>query len=218
MRKLLKLTMVFTIMLILLTGFGEVLAAKMAPGVIKEDFGCKGVMLGEKVDLPKMEKAFGKVLFDKERSVFGLKIKYYVFRYGIEVGANSAEKIVDIVIKDEEYQARNGVRYGATSAKIARVFGQKASKEFIGGQIWCIFLHPEEKYSRLLLEMDTEKNALASFRITSLPLTDEEADERAINDEEWESNDLNAVMMRKKEIDMSAVIKNEVTVKGRFSR
>lgn len=212
MRKLFVLVLVFMMAL-----SGSALAAKRAAGVYADDYGCKGIMLDSVPNTEQLEKAFGKILFDRDVSVFGLKVKYYFFKHGIEVGVNSSGKVVDIVVKDEEYQARDGVRYGSTPAKIIRVFG-KTDRHFIGGRIWYIFERQEEKYHRLMIEMDTEKNVLESFRITLLPLTDEEADERAMQDEEWESNDLNAVMMRKKDIDMSAVIKNEVTVKGRFTR
>lgn len=194
---------------------GSSLAAKKVPGIIADDFSCKGIMIDTVVNVEQLEKAFGKALFDHDKAVFGKRVKYYAFKHGFFVGTDKDGKVVDIIVKDTEYQARDGVRYGSTPAKISRVFGL-VPRQFIEGQIWYIFEKKENKYCRFMIEMDTEKNVVESFRITNLPLTDDEADQRAENDDEWDSNDLSAVMIRKKKIDMSAVIKDRPTIEGRY--
>ena len=63
-------------------------------------------------------------------------------------------------------------------------------------------LTPDE-LSVLPLEAVLPETTLLSMRITSLPLTVEEAE--AMEEQEWESNDLNAIEMRGGKIDMSAL-------------
>lgn len=177
-------------------------APKQAPGVLPEDFGCKGIMLGAGAD--NLEKVFGKPLYDNDRSVFGRRIKYYTFKHGYVFGVDMDGIVADIIINDHDYTARDGVRYGATPAKIRRVYGQ-TERQLIGGQIMYIFESQDKSYWRFILIMDAETNSLQSFRITELPITDEEGELRRTEGEEWESNELNAVMMRNRDIDMSAL-------------
>lgn len=177
-------------------------AVKPAPGVLPEDFGCKGIMLGDSDE--KLEKKFGKPMFDNDRSVYGRRIKYYTFKHGYVFGVDTAGIVADIIVNDHYFTARDGVRYGATPAKISKVYG-KTERQMIGGQIMYIFASPDNQYRRFILIMDAETNSLQSFRITDLPITDEEGERRRTEGEEWESNELNAVMMRHRDIDMSGL-------------
>mgnify|MGYP000928339599 FL=1 len=63
---------------------------------------------------------------------------------------------------------------------------------------------------RLILNLDAENSALASARITMLPLTDEEADEMALSDDEsFVELDLKHSFIASKEIDVSDLPKND---------
>ena len=55
----------------------------------------------------------------------------------------STGKVVDIVIEDHDYAARDGVRYGATPHRIASVYGRK-DREQIGGLTWNVYANPEK--------------------------------------------------------------------------
>ena len=51
--------------------------------VLPEDFSVRGVTLGETADEKQLEKAFGAPLFDTDKSVFGIRVKYYTFKKNI---------------------------------------------------------------------------------------------------------------------------------------
>lgn len=201
-----KIVLIVILLLCFLTGTAFAAKMKAVPGVQESDFICRQLMLGDSFD--GAEKKLNKtLLFDNDRTAFGQKIKYYTFKDGYVVGVNESGTVVDIVIKDHDYIGRNGMRYGATKAKIGRVFGI-VPRQFIDGVTWQIYERPGMPEHRLMLEIDVNTNTLYSWRITSLPLTQEEADRRSGKyDDEWESNDFNAVMMRNKDIDMTAIAK-----------
>ena len=69
---------------------------------------------------------------------------------------------------------------------------------------------PLQWRQRLILSVDVTNGSLRSWRLTSLPLTEEEAD--ALTDEErseWENTDLHALSMEGRDIDMSALAKDK---------
>ncbi len=168
-----------------------------------EDFSCRDVALGDAATEETLTKAFGAPLFDQERSVFGIRVKYYTFRRDFVVGVTPRDgKVVDIVIRDQDYTGRGGVRYGATPYRIAEVFG-KVERQFIDGVTWYIYQNPAAPEERLMLEAELPQATLLSWRMTSLPLTEEEADEQL--DEEWESQNLGAAELSRHDIDMSAL-------------
>ena len=173
--------------------------------VLPEDFVVRGVALGEVVDEAAMAKAFGAPLFDTEKSVFGIRVKYYTFKKKFSVGvAVSTGKVVDIVIEDHDYAARESVRYGATPHRIAAVYGSK-EREQIGGLTWNVYRNPEKPRQKLMLEVEPGTWILVSWRMTSLPLTEEDADSYGGEEEDWQSADFNAHILEGKEIDMSAL-------------
>ena len=190
-----KLFLLLLTIMVLFAGSAE--AAKKVPGTpVPSDYGCRGVMLGEKFDSETVEKKIKKkLLFDNDRAIFGQRIKFYTFKDGYVFGVDTDNNIVDIAIKDHDYIGRDGLRYGATMAKIRRVLGE-VDRQFIEGVTWLIFPREGKPEERLMLEQDVDTRTLYSWRITSLPLTEEEAAKREGHDDEWESNDLNAVNMR----------------------
>ena len=152
-------------------------------------------------------------LFDQDRSVFGIRVKYYTFREDFVVGVTPKDgRVVDIVIRNRDYTGRDGVRWGATPYKIAQVFG-KVDRQFIDGVTWYIYQNPSAPGERLMLEAAMPGATLLSWRITSLPLTEEEAGEGW--DEAWESQELGAVEMKDHEIDMSAIEERDAAPEGR---
>ena len=126
--------------------------------------------------------------------------------------AVSTGQVVDIVIEDQSYSAREDVRYGATPHRIATVYGSK-EREQVGGLTWNIYRNPEKPGQKLMLEIEPETWILVSWRLTSLPLTEEEADLGGM-EEDWQSNDFDAHLMAGKEIDMSALKEREESEKG----
>ncbi len=165
------------------------------------DFSCRGIYLGDSEE--KMLAVFGEPDFDKQVGVYGIGVIYYSFPKGLDVGVSVRRReVVDILIRDKEYQARAGVRYGATPYKIRTTYGEKG-RAMLDGVIYYIYEHPEKPQERLLLEVDSENGSLRSFRITSLPLTTDEADRRAQEDEV--SSDLSVLLAGEKEIDTSAM-------------
>ena len=182
--------------------------------VLPEDFVVRGVALGEVADEAAIEKAFGAPLFDTEKSVFGIRVKYYTFKKKFSVGVSvSTGKVVDIVIEDHDYAARDGVRYGATPHRIASVYGRK-DREQIGGLTWNVYANPEKPGQKLMLEVEPGTWILSSWRLTSLPLTEEEADMGGGEEEDWQSADFNAQVLEGKDIDMSALKDRDETEQG----
>ena len=65
-----------------------------------------------------------------------------------------------------------------------------------------------------MLEIEPETWILISWRITSLPLTEEEADLGGGQEDDWQSDDFNAQLLANKDIDMSALQEREEAEKG----
>ncbi|MBQ9364260.1 MAG: hypothetical protein IJT82_00670 [Schwartzia sp.] len=206
-----KIISIMSLFLMLLVG------SPMAGAEIRaSDFSVRGVVLDKPASMEALTKAFGEVLFDRDKSVFGWHVKYYVFDRHIFVGVFGAdERVVDIVIEDEKYVGRDNVRYGATRYCMARAFG-KGERVPIDGMTYSIYRNPENKKERLMLRIDPMMNTLMSWRITSLPLTVEEADEQF---DDWESSEVNAYYMREHGIDMSAIEREKRSGDdGRFTK
>jgi len=182
------------------------LLSPVALAAIPEDFSCRGVYLGTAE--AEMLKVFGEPMFDKDKNVYGQKVKYYEYKDDITVGV-SGGKVVDFLIKNEKYEARDGIRYGATAYYIRKVFGEK-ERTMLDGTVYYIYDNPANGRERLLIESADDEGTLKSMRITSLPLTDEEADEFAIED--WETDELGDALFAEKEIDTSALPEDKPAV------
>ena len=184
------------------------MAAEAQGALVPEDFTVKGIALGDSEE--KMLAAFGKPDFDKERMVWDIHMRYYAFPHGYEVGvAVDTGKVADMLVKSKDYTARAGVRYGATAYKIRTTFGEK-ERTFLDGSVCYVYENPQDQRQRLILSVDAADGSLCSWRLTSLPLTEEEAD--ALTDEErseWENTDLHALSMEDRDIDMNALAKDK---------
>ena len=198
------LTMLFFLLLFLALPT----AGEARGGLESEDFTIKGIALGDAEE--KMLAAFGKPEFDKERMVWDIHMRYYTFAKGYEVGvAVDTGKVADILVRSEDYTARAGVRYGATSYKIRATFGEK-QRTFLDGSVCFVYENPQDKRQKLILGVDATDGSLLSWRLTSLPLTEEEAD--ALTDEErsaWENTDIHVMSLGDRTIDTSALPRDE---------
>ena len=109
-------------------------------------------------------------------------------------------------------ERRDGVRYGATPHRIKEVYGSK-ERTRIGGLTWYVFTDPENPHKRLMMESEPGTWILVSWRLTSLPLTEEEADLGGGEEEDWQNDDFNARLLEGKDIDMSALENRDETEK-----
>lgn len=181
-------------------------AGQRNAGLQPVDFSCRGVYLGD--SSAKLLQAFGTPLFEKDITVQGIQVHCYTFPHDFTAGvAVKRDKVVDFTIKNQQYEARDGVKYGATAYKIKQTYG-KQQRTFFEGATYYIYENPEHKYQRLLIEAEPTDGWLLSMRITSLPLTDEEA-ETMTEDGDWENNDLQAITMADKNVDTTALDKQE---------
>ncbi len=187
------------------------LAAKSVGHVEEGDFSCGGFSLGDSEET--MLAAQGTPLFDKEVSVYGIAVRYHIFGKDLEVGVSlRTGKVVDVRIRGENYRGRGGIRRGATPYKIKATYG-KGERRRLDGVIYHVYEYPPKSYRRLMLAMDSEETRLDAFRMTSLPLTEEEAD--AMAEDEEVSNDLAVILAGEKEIDTSAMPKRApVKIRG----
>lgn len=187
---------VLLLCLLLLSVNGEA-----AGRVQAEDFSYQNVALGD--DEGDLRAKWGEPDVQNEQVIWGIHLK--TFTYGDVVVSTSAAagKVVDINLIGEKYRLRRDVRYGATSSYLMKVYGQ-APRQFLDGNTCYIYAHPEHPHERLILNLDAENNALASARITMLPLTDEEADAMALSDDDtFVELDLSKGLIACKEIDVS---------------
>lgn len=179
-----------------------------AAGKIKaEDFSYQNISLGDSEEA--LRARWGEPDVQNEQVIWGIHLK--TFTYGDIVVSTSVTggKVVDINLIGEKYHLRKDVHYGATSSYLLKVYG-KAERQFLDGHTCYVFSHLEHVRERLILNLDAENSALASARITMLPLTDEEADEMALSDDEsFVELDLKHSFIASKEIDVSDLPKND---------
>lgn len=177
-----------------------------AAATVAEDFSYKGVALGDSYE--KMIKNFGEPLYDKQILSQGTMVTYYTYKDKLQIGiAVKNNSVVDIQIKNDRYEARDGVKLGATAYKLTKVYG-KVGRTFINGETYYIYTSEKNRWNRLMLQAEPTDGYLLSIRITSLPITDEEIDEQ-MEDELGNKNDLNTIYMGEKDIDTSRVQTNK---------
>ena len=178
------------------------------PGALQpSDFTYKGLALGD--DTEKMRKCLGEPDFDQLYSIHGIQVRYFIYGRKLRVGVfepiGAPPRVVDIVIRDDGYKARNGVRYGSTPYHVFETYG-KAQRQPIDERLYYVFEDEGPGHKRLLLEYQAPENIVISWRITSLPLSDAEADRRY--DEFLNAavaTDVGALMIRQKTIDTSEI-------------
>lgn len=212
----------FVSLLAVLFLLGGLHAAQAAGRVTEGDFTFHGVALGDSAE--KLHKAWGEPVFHKDTRVKGVAVRTESYPKDVDVMISQRTgKVVDIRVNlkwQKELELRNHVKYGATSAWLQRTYG-KTERQNIGGVFYYIYARPTGKkktagrpYDRMLLELDSEDWHLVRFRLTSLPLTDAEADERADDADPEEIDPL----IESKTIDTSALPKTEtpkLTIGGR---
>ena len=203
-----------TLMMLCLLSF-LIFADGQAAGKIKaEDFSYQNISLGDSEDA--LRARWGEPDVQNEQIIWGIHLK--TFTYGDIVVSTSATggKVVDINLIGEKYHLRKDVHYGATSSYVLKVY-RKAERQFLDVHTCYVFSHPEHVRERLILNLDAENSALASARITMLPLTDEEADEMALSDDEsFVELDLKHSVIAAKEIDVSDLPKNDTVHLGGY--
>lgn len=196
-----------TLMMLCLLSF-LIFADGQAAGKIKaEDFSYRNISLGDSEEA--LHARWGEPDVQNEQVIWGIHLK--TFTYGDVVASTSVTsgKVVDINLIGEKYRLRKDVHYGSTSSYLMKVYG-KIPRQFLDGNTCYVFSHPEHPRERLILNLDAENNALTSARITMLPLSDEEADEMALSDDEsFVELDLKHSFIASKEIDVSNLPKND---------
>lgn len=187
---------------------GKKKRAKGEPGQLEPaDLVYRGVTLGDGVD--NMRKQLGEPDFDRQSRVHGITVRYYIYGRKLQVGVFEPEgappRVVDIVIRDESYKGRNNVRYGSTFYHVFETFG-RSLRQPIDGKLYHVFEAAGPGHKRLLLEYQPPENIVVAWRITSLPLSEAEAERRY---DEYApaavAADVGALMIRQKTIDTSEI-------------
>ena len=208
---ILRFSAVFFIFALILN-FSNVYGAKAKNGEIADiDFTYKGIALSD--DEEKVLKKLGKPIFTRNKSIFGVAVKYLEYKNDVAIGILAKNNTVaDIIIDDKKYKARKNMRYGATTHYIEKIYGHK-ERERLDGETVYRYERPGHKYEYLILTLDAENNSLKRMRITRLPMTEEDAD--IMGEDPMLSNDLFVILAGEEEIDTSALKKQKpVKVKG----
>ncbi len=155
-------------------------AYSTASSLLPEDFICRGITIG--ATQAEAEKVFGSSLFDKTVRIQGVLVKVCDYADDFKIGYSvRTGRVIDIVIKNQKYTVRNGVRYGATSGWLQQTYG-KSKREMIDGSLFYIYANPADQHQHLMLESDSSDGHLTVMRITGLPLTEAEADAMAASE------------------------------------
>ena len=185
-------------------GTGAVTDQAAASKTRPEDFICRGITIG--VTQAEAEKVFGTSTFEKNVRIQGVLVKVCDYADDFKVGYSvRTGKVVDIVIKNQKYTARNGVRYGATSAWLQQTYG-KSKREMIDGSLFYIYANPANEHQHLMLETDSTDGHLTVMRITGLPLTDAEVDAMSASEPDlFGEAELRTIEIGEKDIDTSSL-------------
>ena len=181
----------FSAMMLILSAASAEAGAFFPPTLLKDtDFAYRGVALGDTE--ARLLAVYGEPLFDKIVQKQGMTLKVYTFRGHIDVGVSMRTKrVVDFATGGDAFTARDGIKKGATKHKIWTTYG-KVGRRFLDGKLAYVYTRPDHPHDHLVLFLDAETESLQSVRLTSLPLTEEEADEMAA-EEEAESEALPAM-------------------------
>ena len=172
-----------------------------------EDFSYQNISLGDSEEA--LRTKWGEPDVQNDQVIWGIHLKTFTYGDVVVSSSSATGKIVDINLIGEKYRLRKDVHYGSTSSYLLKVYG-KAARQFLDGNTCYVYAHPEHPRTRLILNLDAENCALQSARITMLPLTDEEADEMALSDDEsFVELDLRRGFIASKEIDVSDLPENK---------
>ena len=132
-----------------------------AAGLQDGDFSCRGVALGASEQ--ELFKAWGEPLFDKAGRRQGVTVKVFVYKDQYEAAVDKSGHVVDFVIKNDRYEARGGIRLGATSYWIQKTYG-KAERQRIDGMPYYIYTREGHPHDHLLLGVDAQDGGEARTR------------------------------------------------------
>ena len=123
-----------------------------------------------------MTAAFGKLLYDDDVTRWGVPLKRYTFKKDVRVFVvRKTQRVAEIVLEKDAAAGRDGVRYGATSYYLQRIYG-KTERVNLDGDACFIYTNPADKYERLICTVAHDDGSLTGLRLTALPLTEDEAD------------------------------------------
>lgn len=161
-----------------------------AGGLVAEDFAIHGLKLGASAE--EMQQLLGKPMFDTDMVQAGVRVKRYTYSPDLKVYmSQETGRVLEIFCKEEKYQARDGVAYGATRAKLNNVYGEAEHRQ-IGGLIYYIYRNPENQQQRLMVQIDNDHLYAKAWTVSVLPLDEEEAMDFAENDKftaGWRDNE-----------------------------
>lgn len=188
-----------------------------AGGKIKaEDFSYRHITLGDAEE--RLHSAWGAPDAEHIQTIWGIHLRTYTYGdIAVSVSAASGQ-VVDINLIGEEYRLRKDVRYGTTGSYLVQVYG-KVQRQFLDEHTCYVYEHPQYPHRHLILNVDSEHGSLLSARITMLPLTDAEADELALSDDDsFVELDLSSGLIASKEIDVSALPEAEPVRLGGYEK
>lgn len=205
----LGLLLVLVCAVLVLTGGVAAAKSKTAPGVRAEDFSSHGIALGQEVSERQLTKAFGKLLYDDDLTRWSVPLRRYTFKNDVRVFAQrQTNRVVEIVLEKQAVRARGGVRYGATSYYVQKIYG-KAERVNLDGAACFIYTNAEEATQRLICTVDHDDGSLTELRLTTLPLTEEEANDWAarglLRNEDDAEGDATDILIENAAIDTSAL-------------
>ena len=149
-----------------------------------DDFSYRGVALGASEE--ELLEKFSKPLYDTDKIIMGTPVKVYSFDEHLKVGVSKrTHRVVDFTISNDNFSIR-GVRRGATIFWIEKTFGRTAMEKLDGKAAYVYrrssLTYDEGDRAKLVLYIDPETRVLDSIRLTSLPVTEEDADKAADED------------------------------------
>ena len=184
------------------TGISPAWERAEAADVIQDsDFGYKGLMLGDAVS--QMRDILGEPLYDKDQTVQGVPLTVYEYPEAQVGVAKATGRVVDIALSGRDYRLRRGVKYGATSYYLQKVYG-KTKRVWRAGVPCFIYTRKDHDHMHLLFELDSGDWTLVKTRITTMPLTEDEAERMAIEDADVEAG-LEAAGIEERDIDVSSL-------------
>ena len=188
-----------------------------AKGAVEDaDFSYRGISLRDTEQT--LREKWGAPSFEKTVYVRGVRLN--VCTYGdvtVAVAAGSG-RVADIALSGDQYRLRKNMRRGATTGYIFKTYG-KASRQMLDDNTCYVYAHPSHPHWHLVLNLDPEGGFLTAARITMLPLSDEEADEMALaNDDAADVLDLGSGFIAAKNIDVSALPKEQPVRLGGYAK
>ena len=135
---------------------------------LPSDFVCHTVGIGD--DDGKVIAAFGAPRYERTVRIQGILVKECDFDGDFTIGfAASTGKVIDITIRNKNFELRRGIRYGATSAWIQDTYG-RSKRRNIDGNMFYLYANPADRFQHLMLQVDSGDGHLMVMRITGLPV------------------------------------------------